>query len=305
MVYFTAKTLEGVPDKPAVIRAKLEEDNIKVYWEEPVNPNGKIAKYNVYFKGRRVYNNSFKDDLLLVESKASRNTSIEEDKLKPGTKYTIHVTAFTERGEGAPSDTVIVSTLAKAPSAPPPPQVLHGRDVTSSTITIYLSSSPDNNGRVVAHEVVVEKIEIASSCLTSSLPDNILGYKEAMANGDRYYIAARFERDKEQVPRKFVVGDGEIYGDYLNAPLEPSCKTVYKAYVRAATEINGKWVYGEPAAVIPPLSTTDTDEVQQSSACLSCWKVAVLVEGVLLAFLAVTVGILVVEGRAKRIRKGR
>ena len=90
-----------------------------------------------------------------------------------------------------------------------------------------------------AHEVVVEKIEIASSCLTSSLPDNILGYKEAMTNGYRYYIAARFERDKEQVPRKFVVGDGEIYGDYLNAPLEPSCKTVYKAYVRAATEVKG------------------------------------------------------------------
>ena len=90
-----------------------------------------------------------------------------------------------------------------------------------------------------AHEVVIEKIEIASSCLTSSLPDNILGYKEAMANGDRYYIAARFERDKEQVPRKFVVGDGEIYGGYINAPRESSCKTDYKAYVKAATEVNG------------------------------------------------------------------
>ena len=90
-----------------------------------------------------------------------------------------------------------------------------------------------------AHEVVVEKIEIASICLTSSLPDNILCYNEAMANGDRYSIAAGFERDKEQVPRKFVVGDGEIYGGYMNAPLEPSCKTVYNAYVKAATEVNG------------------------------------------------------------------
>ena len=36
--------------------------------------------------------------------------------MKPGTKYTIHVTALTERGEGAPSDTVIVSTLAKGNS---------------------------------------------------------------------------------------------------------------------------------------------------------------------------------------------
>ena len=83
------------------------------------------------------------------------------------------------------------------------------------------------------------------------MPDNILGYKEAMANGDRYYIAARFERDKEQVPRKFVVGDGEIYGDYLNAPLEPSCKKVYKAYVRAATEVNGVREHSKQFPLLP------------------------------------------------------
>ena len=58
-----------------------------------------------------------------------------------------------------------------------------------------------------------------------------------MTNGDRYYIAARFDRHKEQVPRKFVLGDGEVYGCYNNAPLEPM--TNYKVYVRAATEVNG------------------------------------------------------------------
>ena len=58
-----------------------------------------------------------------------------------------------------------------------------------------------------------------------------------MANGDQYYLAARFERDKGQVPRKFVLGDGETYGGYNNAPLEPM--TEYKVYVRAATEVNG------------------------------------------------------------------
>ena len=56
-----------------------------------------------------------------------------------------------------------------------------------------------------------------------------------MANGARYYIAARFNRDKGQVPRKFVLGDGEIYGGYNNAPLEPM--TEYKMYVRAATKV--------------------------------------------------------------------
>ena len=83
----------------------------------------------------------------------------------------------------------------------------------------------------------MEKVTTVSKRSTSSLPDNILGYKEAIANGDQYYLAARFERDKGQVPRKFVLGDGETYGGYNNAPLEPM--TEYKVYVRAATEVNG------------------------------------------------------------------
>ena len=102
-----------------------------------------------------------------------------------------------------------------------------------ATFTLHYNQSTSKESLIIifsfysGHEVVVEKIEIASICLTSSLPDNILCYNEAMANGDRYYFAARFEGDKEQVPRKFVVGDGEIYGGYINAPLEPSCKTDY------------------------------------------------------------------------------
>ena len=83
----------------------------------------------------------------------------------------------------------------------------------------------------------MEKVATVSKRSTSSLPETILDYKEAMANGDRYYIAARFKRDKEQVPRKFVLGDGEIYGGYKNAPLEPMTK--YKVYVRAATDVDG------------------------------------------------------------------
>ena len=83
----------------------------------------------------------------------------------------------------------------------------------------------------------MEKVATVSKRSTSPLPDTILGYKEAMANEDQYYIAARFDRDKEQVPRKFVLGDGETYGGYKNAPLEPMTK--YKVYVRAATKVKG------------------------------------------------------------------
>ena len=70
----------------------------------------------MYFQGRRAYNNSFKDELLLVESKTSRYRSITIDKLKPGTEYTIFVTAFTAKGEGVRSNAVTVSTPAKGNS---------------------------------------------------------------------------------------------------------------------------------------------------------------------------------------------
>ena len=70
----------------------------------------------MYFKGRREYNNSFKDDILLVECKTSRYGSITIDILKPGTEYSIYVTAFTKKGEGARSNAVTVSTPAKGNS---------------------------------------------------------------------------------------------------------------------------------------------------------------------------------------------
>ena len=88
-----------------------------------------------------------------------------------------------------------------------------------------------------AHQVVVERLGKVSKRETTSLPDDIFGYKEAKANGDKYYIAARFERGTLDSPREFVLGDGKTYGGYQNAPLEPDTK--YKAYVRAATEVNG------------------------------------------------------------------
>ena len=84
----------------------------------------------MHCKGTRDYNTSFKDDLVLVESKTSRYTSITKGKLKPGTKYTIYVTAFTEKGEGAASDAVTKSTLAKGTGE-------HHQSVLNSTLTLH------------------------------------------------------------------------------------------------------------------------------------------------------------------------
>lgn len=70
----------------------------------------------MYCTGRRAYETSFEHNLPPVESETSRSTSITKEKLKPGTNYTIYVTAFTKRGEGAPSDNVTLSTQEKGNS---------------------------------------------------------------------------------------------------------------------------------------------------------------------------------------------
>lgn len=87
----------------------------------------------MHCKGTRYYNSSFKDNLVLVESETSRYTSIT--KLKPGTEYTIYVTAFTKKGQGAASDAVTTSTLAKGNSEN------HHR-VLNSTMTLCTESKP-------------------------------------------------------------------------------------------------------------------------------------------------------------------
>ena len=61
------------------------------------------------------------------------------------------------------------------------------------------------------------------------------GYKEAQTKGDCFYVAAQFSRG--ELPAEFILGNGKIYGGYVNAPLQP--ETRYKAYFRGVTEHNG------------------------------------------------------------------
>ena len=67
------------------------------------------------------------------------------------------------------------------------------------------------------------------------LPNDDSGYEVTEANGDRFYISAQFKRG--ELPVEFVLGNGQTYGDYMNAPLQP--ETRYKAYFRGVTEHNG------------------------------------------------------------------
>lgn len=109
--------------------------------------------------------------------------------------------------------------------------------------------------KLSAHQVVVEKLGKVIKRSTKSLGDNIFGYEEAKENGDKLYVAARFDRGKITNQADFVLGDGKTYGGYENVPLEP--ETNYRVYVRGITENNGTLIYGDAAATILP-TTAET-----------------------------------------------
>ena len=125
----------------------------------------------MYCNGTRDYNSSFKDDLVLVKSETSRYTSITKEKLKPGTKYTIYVTAFTEEGEGAASDAVTKSTLAKGNSE-------HHHRVLNSTMTLCTECKP---------QLVIIQYCNTSKCQPSPLPQSPLLQVRWGGGGQAYF----------------------------------------------------------------------------------------------------------------------
>lgn len=85
-----------------------------------------------------------------------------------------------------------------------------------------------------AHQVILEMVGKVSKREVVCSPSDDSGYKEAQTKGARFYIAAEFKRG--ELPVEFILGNGKIYGGYVNAPLQP--ETRYKAYLRGVTEYN-------------------------------------------------------------------
>ena len=103
-----------------------------------------------------------------------------------------------------------------------------------------------------AHQVIVEIVRRVTECEANSVPDEIFGYREAQTNGDRFYIAAQFNRG--ELPAEVILGDGKIYGCYENTPLEPESR--YKVYLRGITKHNGVRLSEKKVIIISIKSNT-------------------------------------------------
>ena len=75
-----------------------------------------ICTLQVYYKGERAYDPSFKDEHKKTVS-VSQSRQVQIKDLRPGTNYAVQVAGATHRKEGAKSEAKVVRTPAKGNSA--------------------------------------------------------------------------------------------------------------------------------------------------------------------------------------------
>ncbi|XP_044176026.1 receptor-type tyrosine-protein phosphatase S-like [Acropora millepora] len=267
-VYVTASTINGegnrsdsiiintpakAPGEPRGVTAKLQSDgSIRVKWKEPEVLNGEIMSYQIYFKGKREYDPKFQKNNKKEILSELRSFDIMERDLDPGTEYTVYMTASTSIGEGNRSDSIIINTPAKAPLPPAQPEVVKEK-ITTHSVQLKIKPASDSNGKVMFHEIIVEKLGRLRKRESLSLPIEIYGFHE----GKKLYIAANLSRESFSASKEFVLGDGKTYGGYENAKLEPGTK--YRVYIRGITEANGTLLYGKPVVKNLPSTLEKND----------------------------------------------
>ncbi|KAG5893633.1 hypothetical protein JTB14_015072 [Gonioctena quinquepunctata] len=227
-----------VPGPPRNFRiTNITEKSVRISWQEPES-FVEISKYKIKAIVIHTYSSY---SPISPEWMYSNNTfQTELITLLPATKYNITLSTKSPDGDGALVFRVIETKIDEPDSLPSKPKILENKGYQ---ISIQLMPTPNNNGPVTSYRLIV----IDNDVKQSFAEDNLHSYHEANAIGLAYYIAA--EINAKDIDKTFVVGDGQSYGKYYNAPLDPN--------------VNYNFIF----AVVSRLN--DTEKVAYSDASLS------------------------------------
>ncbi|XP_033636989.1 receptor-type tyrosine-protein phosphatase F-like isoform X1 [Asterias rubens] len=209
-----ATTLEDRPGPPSnVTISEIGETTMTVTWEVPIEPNGIITAYEVYSRAiEKPYNPSFTSPSSWVGSPLLGPSVLSNiiTQLDPGTKYQILLTARTAVGTGEDAS-VEAFTKPKTDIPKPAPPTVDTSTSTATTVAISLPNDEDDT-YVTSYLIAVKKTSNKRAAV--DIDGEVFGSYNENPNA---YIAA--EIAKGDKTNSFVVGDGAMYGGYLNAPL--------------------------------------------------------------------------------------
>uniref|UniRef100_A0ACB8FP27 Uncharacterized protein n=1 Tax=Sphaerodactylus townsendi TaxID=933632 RepID=A0ACB8FP27_9SAUR len=140
------RTSEQVPSSVENINYKnISSSSILLYWDIPLNPNGKIIHYTVY---------AMELDTNKAFQMTTSNNSILITGLRKYTNYKMRVAASTTVGESALSEEndIFVTTPEDEPDSPP--QDVETLEVTATEISLRWSPPEKPNGIIAYYEVM-------------------------------------------------------------------------------------------------------------------------------------------------------
>ncbi|XP_066489466.1 phosphatidylinositol phosphatase PTPRQ [Tiliqua scincoides] len=158
-----ARTSEQVPSSVENINYKnISSSSVLLYWDIPVNPNGKIIFYTVY---------AMELDTNYVFHRTTSNNSILITGLRKYTNYKMRVAASTTVGESALSEDndIFVRTPEDEPDSPP--QNVEVLNVTATEISLKWLPPEKPNGIITHYEVLYDSANafVCENTTTTSL----------------------------------------------------------------------------------------------------------------------------------------
>jgi len=226
-VYSTGFTVPGPPKCVKVVRKSSR--SMYVQWDPPDSANGVIIEYQLQVS----LSYSFHPDKhraapKLLRFSASTNTASIND-LLPGTLYNVSISASSSEGAG-PAASELLWTEVGQPTAPPSPKIFS----KDQQLRVKLFPVEEHGGPISSYQVIV----IDETTPTPFSSETLYDHRKAEEKGMTYWIAAELSPHFLDSNKYFTIGDGKLYGDYLNyGPLQTSHD--YHVSVAVVSSLNG------------------------------------------------------------------
>ncbi|XP_069557700.1 sushi domain-containing protein 1 isoform X1 [Brachyistius frenatus] len=199
-------TLRCIETKPPIGHLAIFNKNCLRWRAEKYEED--TEDYKVTYSGSRDYQRSFHDQ-------RKRFLSSKADQLElclsllPVTNYSISITA------ASAGFTATITTNTSLP-VPPAPAVYYGEFETPLP-TLRLRRSRNTLDAISVYQVFVLPVEgiMTFDCSSPASSDPSNNFKSPAE-----YITAQFDVQHVETEMEFTVGDGFLYGDFYNAPLE-------------------------------------------------------------------------------------
>ncbi|KAG5671075.1 hypothetical protein PVAND_001289 [Polypedilum vanderplanki] len=141
----------------------------------------------------------------------------ELSELIPSTEYNITIISKNNELDGGKKNIIAATRLAAPSPISYVPKVLK---FSNGTANVEIQRAINNNGPISKYLIVVHFVD---NELIHDFDETLLDtYQKAKDDGLSYYITGEIDEFQEE-KKNFIIGDGQTYGKYFNAPL-PSGK---------------------------------------------------------------------------------